>query len=288
MLFFFNGCNFQQNTDESESVTTYRSGTKGVEMKFMQNAPPSKIYDKESLDIMVEVMNKGAFDIVNGKLYLSGFDRKYLQISPSDTSFSIKGKSVYNPDGRLNEIITFSDSSVTLPKNTDNLKQNIKVTACYKYKTIAGATVCIDPVSRSVSEKVCQAGTVSMNGGQGGPVSVTSVEEEMGNNRVTFKINFANQGGGMVFNSHKSTSNCHTDLDFQDIDMIDLKVTLSDKTLTCEPNGGKKVKLLNNQGFVYCYYEGNLGDDAYLTQLQIEISYGYRNSITKAIEISKI
>ena len=55
----------------------YHKGTNGLEMKFLKNAPPSKIYEGDKLDIIVELENKGAWptsDIFKGKLYVSGFD----------------------------------------------------------------------------------------------------------------------------------------------------------------------------------------------------------------------
>lgn len=266
----------------------YHSGTEGIYMDFISNTPPYKIYHGDPLDIMVEVTNRGATNVINGKLYISGYDPKYFQISPTETSFTIEGKSIYNPDGRLNQILTFTDSRVDIPGGADSIEQTIKLTSCYKYSTEAYASVCIDPNPRSVSEKVCTPGTISLGGGQGAPISVTSIEQEVGRDRATFKINFANVGGGTVFDTHKGLTNCHTSLEYMDIDVVDVRAKLSDKTLTCEPNRGMGVRIVNNQGFVYCYYAGNLGDDSYSTQITVEIDYAYRDSITKSVEIVNI
>lgn len=281
------GCNSSSSIDGNID-TNYHSGTKGIELNFIANAPPSKIYNTESLEIMVEVTNRGATDVPTGKLYISGYDPKYLQISPTSTSFNIKGKSIYNPDGRLNKLVTFTDSRVDIPENTDSLTQNIKVTACYNYKTEASESVCIDPNPRSITEKVCTPRSLSLSSGQGAPVTITSIDEEMGKDRVTFKINFANTGGGTIFDVHKGLTNCHTSLEYRDLDVVDVQAQLSDKSLSCEPNRGQGVKLVNGKGFVYCYYQGSLGDDAYSTQLSVDIEYAYRKSITKSFEIENI
>mgnify|MGYP001357091853 FL=1 len=189
----------------------------------------------------------------------------------------------------MNEVKTFVDGYVEVPDGADSLTQNIKATACYKYNTELFASACIDPNPRSTGTKVCTPHTLSFGGGQGGPIAVTSIEQETGKGKVTFKINFENQGGGTVFDTHKGIMNCHTDLDYQDIDIVDVTAKISNKALTCEPNGGVGVRLVDGQGFVYCYYtSGDLGDDAYSTQISVFIDYAYRNSITKSIEIVNI
>ena len=127
-----------------------------------------------------------------------------------------------------------------------------------------------------------------MGGGQGAPIAVTSIEPEIARDRATFKINFANQGGETVFSPNKGIYNCHTDLEYSDIDLVDVRAWLSDKPLTCEPNRGQEIRLMNDKGFVYCYYSGNLGDDSYSTQIKVEIDYAYRTTISKSVEIVNI
>ncbi|MBR9676228.1 hypothetical protein GOV05_04420 [Candidatus Woesearchaeota archaeon] len=291
LALFVSGCanlNIGNNAKYASDSTQYHVGTRGLVMNFVNRAPPAKIYDGEPLEIMVEYTNKGAHDIVNGRMYVSGFDQRYFDIVPDEITFDSTGKSIYNPDGLLSNLVTFVDSRVEVPEGADSLVQNIKVSACYNYETIATLSACIDPNPRSLSEKVCAVAPITLSGGQGGPVSVTRIQEDMGQDRVTFKIDFENLGGGMVFDVHKGLTDCHVDLEYVDVDIIDLTVRLSDITLQCEPNNGLGVRMINGKGFAYCYYEGNLGDDAYLTQLRIELRYAYRNSVTKSVEIVNI
>lgn len=289
LTLLISGCNSQGRDNLPDA--NYHSGTEGLHLEFLPNAPPSKIYNKDPLDVMLEVTNRGATDVVQGKIYLTGFDKNYLQLTSTDSSggsISIEGKSIYNPDGRLNKIIGFTDGLVEVPEGADKIAHSIKATACYLYQTQGQGSVCIDPDPRKITEKVCTVSTVSMGGSQGAPIAITSIEPQITRDRATFKINFQNVGGGTVFDNHIGVNNCHTSLEYTDIDVVDVIVKLSDKTLTCEPNNGMGVRLLNGNGYLYCYYAGNLGEDAYSTQISVEINYGYRTSISKNIEVVNI
>lgn len=279
------GCTGSGN--ETPDEVNFRSGSQGLEMKFLENSPPDKIFDKEELNIMIEMLNKGATDIVGGRLYTSGYDPKFIQITPKDTNFNIVGKSIFNPDGRLSEFQTFVDNRVDVPKSADSLEQNIKITACYNYETKASASVCIDQNPRSTTTKVCTPETIRLSGGQGGPIAVTEIEQESSPDQITFKISFSNVGEGVVFDSSQGLNNCHTALEYKDLDVVDVKVKLGERSLNCQPNDGRNIRLINKDAFVFCYYKGKLGDDAFTSQLSVAIDYAYRNSISKSVEIIK-
>lgn len=275
------GCSSSSSSDDS--TEKYHIGTKGLEMSFMGDAPPNTVYEGDAVSVMVQYFNRGATDVAGGTIYLSGFDSKYLPLSPTSFNINAKGKSIYNPDGSMPYIATSQAGYVQMSYDTDSLNQKIKATACYPYKTIAGAEVCIDPRSTNVREDVCNVHDISLSGGQGGPVAVTKIEEEMAANRVMFKIYFSNVGGGDVIDKNY-INNCHTDLKIENMDRVYVdSVSYSEKRLNCEPQN--PVILQNGQGFVYCYYQGESGKDAYITQLKVQLSYGYRESIEKDIKI---
>ena len=55
---------------------------------------------------------------------------------------------------------------------------------------MADVVVCIDPDPYSVvqEQKVCNIGDVSVSGGQGAPIAVTRIEEEVGSDKIYFRI----------------------------------------------------------------------------------------------------
>ena len=41
----------------------FHTGTQGLEMRFLPSAPPSRVYEGDGVDIIVEVKNRGAYPI---------------------------------------------------------------------------------------------------------------------------------------------------------------------------------------------------------------------------------
>ena len=84
----------------------------------------------------------------------------------------------------------------------------------------------------------------------------------------------------------------------EDVDKVNLMwVKIADKAMMCAPftegpqkSTGGLVRMINGEGFVICElpsseYSNKIS--AYTTPLLIQLSYGYRNSIEKKIQIKK-
>jgi hypothetical protein len=287
------GCvsNGGSNRKSNDVAEDYRTGTSGLMLSFMDGVPPDKILASSSLNVMIQINNKGAFNIEDASLYLSGYDKRYFfgQDQMSKV-FSIEGRSQYNPDGDIKDIIEFKDDQIeNVPKEIDSFQQTIKATACYYYETSANPEICINPnqYSATSTEDVCQINAVSLNNGQGAPIEVTKVEEELMDQKVVLKIYVRNSGGGTPFVADKA--NCHTSLKFNEIDMIQLKeVGFSnyDLTSSCRPN---PLRLSSGTGFFVCSKDlGELGKNSFVTPLKIRLGYNYRESITKTVDIINI
>ncbi|MBI1969351.1 hypothetical protein HYS48_01540, partial [Candidatus Woesearchaeota archaeon] len=265
--------------DDTGRRPDYRTGTQGLVLQFLSGTPPPKLYEGDPLPIVVEVSNKGTFDVVDGRLYISGFDDRFIKLNRDVAVLSeLAGKSLFNPDGLFSEVFEFEDPSVTIPEHTDLFPQAIKATACYRYQTRTTAEVCIDPDPHSIRlvEKVCQVRPISYSGGQGAPIAITSVEEEITRDRLQFKILVQDGGGGTVIAPDASILNCHEGIDRRDIDkvaVVSVEFSGHEIRLNCEPN---PIRLVNGRGYTFCTFQGNLGDDAFLTALNIMLEYGYR------------
>ena len=278
-----------KNIDEE-----YHKGTKGLEIGFMKNAPPDKVYEGDNLEVVVELKNKGAYpdtDSFVGKLELSGFDQAAINgrweggntIPPR-----LQGKSQYNDEGGY-ETKTYKDSDgVKVPFGYDKYETDVMVTSCYKYKTIASPTVCIDPDPHSPvqEDKVCEIKDKSL-GSQGAPVAVDRIEEEVSSDKIYFRVFVKNVGGGSVILPDKYIK-CPFDLEHQDMDKVVVRAKLShDASPRCSPQGtiNDPVRLINGRGSMFCSFSKPGTDSAYLAPLQIEVDYVYSDSISKKIEI---
>ncbi|MDD5087111.1 MAG: hypothetical protein PHV16_05155 [Candidatus Nanoarchaeia archaeon] len=302
---FFIFISFGCTGNTSEIDLEYRQGTKGIEISFMQNMPPSEVYDNSPIDLVVEVRNSGAYPqqsqrvtgwpiIITpsgrgtGTLYLDGFDDKIIMGMPRQISIpSIYGKSPYNPEGGF-DVVTFHGNVINLDsQGLEEYEAKFMVTSCYNYETVASQTVCIDPEPYSIkqSDKVCTIQeSYSFSGGQGGPVGVTNVKENIYGDKIYFTIIISNLGNGRVVDKNKVNTECPYSLDYNNLNKVYVSGKISGYTLICDQGGN--VNLLNERGTVMCYIpKPSTARSAYTTPLQINLEYGYTSSITKSVKI---
>ncbi|MBD3249711.1 hypothetical protein GF336_06725 [Candidatus Woesearchaeota archaeon] len=294
ILLFLTACQRQPSPEAEDGSRNVYYGTEGLDMEFENDLPPSKIYDESSLNILLNLRNKGTHDLsgANCRLYLSGYDQNIIRgIDRDKECGQLEPKSTFNPEGGY-ATQEFNSDIVSLPDYMDSIDQTFLLTSCYEYETAASPVVCIDPRLYEITptERVCDVRDVSLGGGQGAPVAVTNVGVTMaGKNRVAFKIKVSNVGGGTPFYYGQSIFNCPTNLLPEDYNIIAYDVDMSGASrIKCSPTmgGGQQVKLNNGQGTIYCTFN-IAGDSAYTTPLRITLYYNYMDSISEDVEIIK-
>ncbi|MEE9525497.1 MAG: hypothetical protein V3V78_02715 [Candidatus Woesearchaeota archaeon] len=296
IIISFAGCKTRPGTEADQGPEDVYKGTKGLEMKFLQNLPPSKLYDTSTLSILLEMENKGASDLSGSKcrLYLSGFDDKIIRgLDKSQTcASSLEGKGILNPEGGF-ATQEFSTDLIDLPDFLDSLKQTLQITACYEYQTIASPVVCIDPHLYEIGplDRACIVKDVTTAGGQGAPVAVTGVDVEMaGRDRVSFNIKVSNVGDGTpLYRGTSVFADCPFNVDPKDYNVIAYEVDMSSgQKVKCSPEieGDQRVRLVNNKGVIFCSFRIT-GDTAYSTPIRVTLDYNYMDSVSKNIEIIK-
>jgi hypothetical protein len=282
---------------QKQGDSDFHTGTQGIVMQLVPNAPPSKVYEGDNLVVSVELFNKGAWPETGsfqGKLEISGFDTSAISGSwdgGNNLPAKLMGKSMYNPTGGY-DIMDYSASGVSVPFGADSYPADIIVHSCYRYRTHASPIMCIDPTPyEAVSErKVCSVGNKALSGGQGAPVAVTLVEEDVSVDTIYFKIHFKNMGDGTVISS-SSYNKCPFDLKYEDINKITVNIDTSfDTGPRCTPAGtlSDPVNLINGEGFIFCSFRKPNARSAYETPLNIEAEYVYASSISKQFEIINV
>lgn len=292
LLFLFIGCQQAQPKGTEEKVYI---GTKGLEMQFMKDLPPDKMYDTNTLSIIAELGNKGTFDLTGSKcmVHLSGYDKTIIRGIDENKycGDGLWGKSVGSPEGG-SDTVEFSSDLIRLPEGVDSFPQKLILTACYEYETIANPVICINPNQYKINaiEEACTVNDVSLSGGQGAPVEVSKVEVDMiGEDSASFVIYISNVGGGTVIRpgisvTGSSAHSCPFDLEYDDYNIVDYSVGMSGGSMIkCSP---EEVRLVNNQARLFCRFSVS-GENAYTTPLQIRLSYNYMDSISKTVEIFK-
>ncbi len=270
--------------------------------------------------MVIDLQNKGAYDLVGGYLAL-GLERDYLQfgswnledkpqfsqidVAGQRVTFNLLGKSQLDP---LGERTVASATVVPLPVDplTEQHTTTVIVTACYPYSTEASAQICVDTdvYSMKATDKVCKPGTVTLSGGQGAPVAVTSVEERILSSggeyvRPQFVIHVRNVGRGTVVRTDKVETACSSarlsDEDrakfFNSVALEELRFSefsLSGGNFECVP---MEIKLKDGEGFAKCTLKSELlstSRDAYATSLFIRLRYGYFQTIAKDILLERL
>lgn len=265
----FSGCG--SSTSNRPSVVPIHEGVKGLEVNFMDNTPPDEVYVGDQFPVILQMQNKGAYNIEGGVLVIN-YDRGYIvpvteeeeENNPYDGSFIINfdlnGKSEFEPQGQEErKFIEFMADRIDPQFSTYEALMTVSV--CYPYKTEATATVCIDPdiYGQRQQEKVCTPQTISMGSrkeggqtipkGQGAPVAITRIDQRMSAHpdddlvKPVFTIYIENMQDGVTWLSEDTTNVCREAAGIQGssvrdtINTMKVRVFLGDKTkeLDCIP-----------------------------------------------------
>lgn len=299
VLVFLVGCDGGGSKDLKKDLY---QGTQGVNVNIFDL--PSEVNENEEIPFIIKVENKGPYE-TTGRLVIST-ERDYMGIKGQNSyigiDFNLKGKSV------LNDIDDFEIFNVPMyAKTLDPLSEThdtyITTYTCYGYRGLAYTDVCIDtdPYKVGDSDKSCSVQTsISLSGGQGGPVVIDRIEPRMlieGDFiRPQFKIYIQNRGQGTVIQKDSINQVCSgNSLNIATYNTLSLtEVEISGKKMSagqieCIP---RNLQLKNEQDFVTCTIVSGQGISrnmlSYLSPMKIQIDYGYANSITKEISIKKI
>ncbi|MEK6968471.1 MAG: hypothetical protein AABX51_07635 [Nanoarchaeota archaeon] len=279
---------------DTSNTDQFRTGTQGLGISFVQNQPPSRIVlqDDGPQDVMVglELRNLGAHDITHGVLVYSGYDQNLVSWAFSSLFPTLEGKSFSNPQGgkEIKEHPGIINSALI----GEIYRPVFQVTACYDYSTRAEIPICIDPDPTGKSVKPCSASSFSASGGQGGPIAVTSVNQEPSPGETLLKITIKNAGGGDVFVGDIGVcGHGEKGLTYKDLDRVKFgSVSLGTTPLnTCKGmDSSGNIPLTNGQGVIFCTVKGLTKGSSYKTTLNVVLDYSYRTSTSKNIEIVKL
>jgi len=150
MIIALAGCLPQTSNDDYD----YRSGTEGLIVGFGDSA--LKVYEGSKMNLVVELRNKGATELTNGKVYLSGYDPVSIQFTtPKLVLPAIMGKNAYVSEGGYDIIPFGEDGPVRVPFG-DEYKPTLMLSSCYQYQTLATPTVCVlSNPGDIIKDKVC-------------------------------------------------------------------------------------------------------------------------------------
>jgi len=211
-------------------------------------------------------------------------------------NIELEGRNQENPSGEMN-VLSFPATIISLPPSLEEFRQRIMITSCFDYATHASAMVCIDPEPYSNVRKACTPNTVSLSGGQGAPVSVTSIEQRPGRGRTTFTINVKHtkKNTDDILYNYYSLYKCDpasgqivktTDKNIVEVGYVYLSDM--DITMSCLPD--QRIRLdESGNGQIVCsvQFPPGASTSAYESPMEIELWYGYSKTIYRDVIVHK-
>jgi len=304
----------------------FYKGTSALSINFVKDMPPAEVYDKNSdFVIGLELKNEGAENVSEGVMTVS-VERDYIELKgilqqrnslvsyeniegkPNALKFNLGGKSILLPSGEKG-IIYFNAAARELAEESQALTSKISVNSCYKYKTVASPSVCVDAdyTNTNPFQKSCVVSDVSIDS-QGAPVAVTKIESEMVPStddtsiiKPRFIITVKNLGNGEVIREDKVEGACSSErLGQGEWNNIKVKAYISTMTdeknkLDCNIIGGDKYDngtliLKQKEDSIRCSYEEGFKQikGTFSSPLYIILDYGYTDTISKDVKIRKV
>lgn len=284
------------------------TGEKGITLSFLGPArEPERIINEREQDVVlaVEAQNEGAYPeqgSAEGLIWLSGYDRTFMLFEndgrvrfPTGDGQELFARTVLNNQGGL-ALFEFTGSidGSRLPEGS--YEPTILANVCYTYEAKANPRICVDPdpYGARTQDKVCEAADLEL-GSQGGPVAVTKVEQTPLSGEQQFRITIENVGEGETLRLG-SINNCGGEgsagLERDDLGYVRVdKAEIGGQALDCRPLDGGELRLIEGRGYLICTIQKDqlyTRQNAYVTPLEIELSYGYKDTIKKPMKFRKL
>ena len=267
-------------------------GTEGVEIGFMQDHPPSRIYENNALEVVLELRNMGVLDEPEGKVTLHGYDSSVVSFQGefADENYievdlpPVSARTEYLTGGGYETLRFEAIESGVRVDGGSKYSTNLIASLCYLYRTRASPSICIVPPQAPAEVRSCTPGPVRMDS-QGAPIAITEVTPEVISDRLEITATIENKGDGEVIVPKESSYNrCPFNLENKDFDMVQVNMSIGRlPPPECDDN---MVNLRNGRAMIRCVFEADDVDvSGYTTQLNIVADYLYKDQTTRSIEI---
>lgn len=287
-IIILSGCG--TNIGTTPFATNYKTGTGGIEARFLQGSPPSIVFEDRPFEISIELKNTGGYDVVADQGVVNIITDPASQLlEASEQTFSAEGKSLNNPQGAI-DVKTFQAKAAKIPSPSEQQDSTIQAQICYPYQTDLSASICIDTdIENKLAKKPCKLTNPSFSG-QGAPVAVTNVQTELiplGDKIIPrFTLTVANKGSGQVVQDDLVHTLCQPGAGQRFLPLIKIEEALiSDRSLNCRPT---ELRLDQEDKIVCTYDQGfPLTLTPFTTLLNVKLKYGYFQTTSKKITVKK-
>ena len=308
-LFFIVGCG--GGGDEiSLKDTPFIGGSKGLELKFLDGAPPDEITDVSfPFQAVVSIKNVGEHDIAKNQVRvdLSGIlasdfgSAAITNIQPADDPSSRKKDSEGNIIEAVETFATIPQAGSNLQLGSGKILGNTKFTfradVCYQYETNAIGSVCV--LSNMIdidNDAICSPKGSRPISSSGSPIRVTSFRQSIvGEHKIQFSFDIAHSGTGNIFQQELAATGCPKDASSKRTRENRVKVTVNtgiSGTLTCVGIGtgtgsvSSNVVLSDGKRTITCTQDVPASD--FERNVDIKLEFNYHDSIDKEVLAKKL
>lgn len=234
-LLFIAGCAGGDKTPAGAPTSPFLGGSEGIEISFLEGAPPEEVTDNGLFDFQAILMikNKGEYalgkDQVNASLI--GFQPEDFGITDDAATVAVDERDVLegrrpddDPQPRKRDsegnIIEAVETLITFPTDTANFNvrrslpgNNVfvfRADVCYRYETQAASDICVlENMIDVPSDALCQPSEPKEVFSSGSPVTITSFRQNaVGKDKVQFVFDIVHSGQGSIFSRENPFSQC--------------------------------------------------------------------------------
>ena len=283
---------------------TFVGGTQGISMEFLQDAPPTEIFDggKFPFAVNVKMKNVGEWEIPSGagiRLQLTGID-------PADYGVTAAQLIKNSPQGMLptrrgpaGEVIEGDTIVMDFPNLNyqrslyGDVPATFKADLCYQYGTKVSSNLCVKKDLASTDTSVCVVNEEKAVANSGAPVQITSMRESQGGtDSILLTLTIRHVGTGKVF---EKASGCQDVL--QKRGKVYLKLDTGMSGLACtgmqtsagQPATGSEgyVTLFGGERQISCKQPtGGQGD--FLKTMTATLEYDYNQFVTEEVTVKHV
>jgi len=167
----------------------------GLEVSFVEEAPPSTVSVNQEFPLYVNLLNKGG-DFINkgdAQIYLSGIGPNLENVHSKQSNSQSLAK-----DSLISDRINFAEKArFTFPIESLHTLP-LSLTTCYAYGTRTQASICISNTNQT---ELCKVGTnkITSSSNSIAPIQITELKETVIGNKLTVLFKIENNLGGAVY-----------------------------------------------------------------------------------------
>jgi len=287
---------------EAQVGTGFIGGTDGLEMSFVEDAPPDKVYNTPFY-VNVLLKNVGEWDINNPKdvrITVSGISPADYGVSEADLTQNSPSALFARKRDPTGTIIEGSIANVNFPVKgalqykgelPTDITATIKAEACYKYGTKALSNICIKKDLSSRDPSICLVNSDRKVSNSGAPVQITSIKEsQAGTDSVLLTIQVSHVGTGTISEVGSDCSNAISKKDrvkFKIEAMSGISCSGLENPTTTGNSVEGTLMLFGGTRQITCT-QPTKGEGDFEKPIAITLQYDYNEFISKTITIKKV